>query len=63
MPHMNGLELVRSVREIGFKGRIVVMSGRLNREELKAYQNYDVSCFYHKPFEARQLALMLLQEH
>jgi YesN/AraC family two-component response regulator len=28
MPHMNGMELVRSVREIGFKGRIVVMSGR-----------------------------------
>ena len=29
MPQMNGLELVCFVRKIGFKGRIVVMSGHL----------------------------------
>ena len=35
MPHMNGLEFVCSLRKMGFKGRIVVMSGRLNVEELR----------------------------
>ncbi len=30
MPRMNGLEFVRSVRALGFKGRILVMSGRLS---------------------------------
>lgn len=61
MPNMNGLEFVRSLREMGFKGRIVVMSGRLNVEDLKAYQDYAISGFFHKPFETGLLATMLLQ--
>lgn len=61
MPHMNGLEFVRSVREIGFKGRIVVISGHLKAERLQAYQDYAISGFFHKPFETSLLATMLLQ--
>jgi DNA-binding response OmpR family regulator len=61
MPHMNGLELVRSLREIGFKGRIVVVSGNLKVEDLRAYQNYAISGFFHKPFEIGMLATILLQ--
>ena len=61
MPHMNGLEFVRAVREIGFKGRIVVMSGNLKAEDLRAYQDYAISGFFHKPFEISLLATMLLQ--
>ena len=61
MPHMNGLEFVRSAREMGFKGRIVVMSGRLKTDRLRAYQDYAVSGFFHKPFETSLLAAMLLQ--
>jgi CheY-like chemotaxis protein len=60
MPHMNGAEFVRSVREIGFKGRIVVMSGRLTVKDLRAYQDYAISGFFHKPFKTDLLATMLL---
>lgn len=61
MPHMNGLEFVRSVREIGYKGRIVIISGRLKTEDLQAYQKHAISGFFHKPFEMSLLATMLLQ--
>ncbi len=61
MPQMNGLEFVRSLREMGYKGRIVVMSGRLNVEDLHAYQEYAISGFFHKPFETSLLAAILLQ--
>jgi CheY-like chemotaxis protein len=61
MPHMNGRELVRSLREIGFKGRIVVMSGDFKREDLEAYRAHAISGFFHKPFEMDLLATMLLQ--
>lgn len=61
MPRMNGGELVRSLREIGFKGRIVVMSGNFKPEDLRAYHAHAVSGFFHKPFETDLLATMLLQ--
>jgi len=61
MPQMNGLEFVRSVREIGFHGRIVVISGHLKVEDLRAYQAHAISGFFHKPFEMSLLATMLLQ--
>jgi CheY-like chemotaxis protein len=61
MPHMNGLEFVRSVRELGFKGRIVVISSHLTTEDLRAYQDYAISGYFQKPFDASLLATMLLQ--
>jgi CheY-like chemotaxis protein len=61
MPQMNGAEFVRSVRGIGFQGRIVVMSGRLTVEDLGAYQDHAISGFFHKPFEMSLLAAMLMQ--
>jgi CheY-like chemotaxis protein len=61
MPRMNGFEFVRSVREIGFKGCIVVISSFLKTENLRSYQNYAISGFLHKPFDIRSLAEMLSQ--
>jgi DNA-binding NtrC family response regulator len=61
MPHMNGVALVSSVREIGFKGCIVVMSGRLTVMDLRAYEDYAIGGFFHKPFKADLLARMLSQ--
>jgi CheY-like chemotaxis protein len=61
MPQMDGAEFVRSVREIGFEGRIVVMSGRLTVKDLWVYQDYAISGFFHKPFQASLLATMLMQ--
>jgi CheY-like chemotaxis protein len=61
LPHMNGLEFVRAVREMGYKGRIVIMSGRLTVEELHAYEPHGISGFFSKPFEVGVLAALLLQ--
>ncbi|HEV3271248.1 MAG TPA: response regulator [Candidatus Methylacidiphilales bacterium] len=61
MPRMNGLELVRSLREMDFKGRIVVMSGHFRPEDLEAYRAYAISGFFRKPFEIDLLAAMLLR--
>jgi len=61
MPHMNGLEFIHSVREIGYKGRIIVMSGNFKPKDLRAYQAHAISGFFHKPFDIGLLATMLLQ--
>jgi CheY-like chemotaxis protein len=61
MPRMNGLEFVSSVREIGFKGRIVVISSLLKKEDSEAYQTHTISGFLRKPFDIKLLATMLLQ--
>lgn len=61
MPRMNGLELVRSVREHGFGGRIVVISSFLKTEDLRLYLKYEISSFLQKPFHIRSLATMLMR--
>jgi CheY-like chemotaxis protein len=61
MPHMGGLEFVRTVREFGFKGHIVVMSGRLKTEDFEAYDHHTIRGFFQKPFQTSLLATMLLQ--
>jgi CheY-like chemotaxis protein len=61
MPQMNGLAFVRSVWEMGYKGRIVLMSGRLTVEELREYAPHLISGFFHKPFQVSLLAAILLQ--
>jgi CheY-like chemotaxis protein len=51
MPEMNGLEFIRKVRALGYKGRILVMSGRLSASDLLPYQDCAVSGFLSKPFQ------------
>jgi CheY-like chemotaxis protein len=60
MPRMNGLELVRSVREMDFRGRIIIISSLLKTEDLRSYEEYTISGFFQKPFEISVLATMLL---
>jgi CheY-like chemotaxis protein len=61
LPQMNGLEFVRAVRQMGYRGRIVIMSGRLTVQELHAYEPLGISGFFSKPFEVGMLAALLLQ--
>jgi DNA-binding response OmpR family regulator len=62
MPGMNGLQFVRSLRALGFSGRVVVMSGRLSASDCRAYHDFAVSGFFQKPFEIGLLAEMLLSK-
>jgi FixJ family two-component response regulator len=62
MANRSGLEFVRSVRKMGYPGRIVVMAGRLDLETMRAYHEHASSGFFSKPFAASMLATMLRQE-
>ena len=59
MPKMGGLAFVQSVRDAGYKGRIVVMSGRLSTSELRSFETLRISGFFTKPFDVGMLATML----
>lgn len=49
MPRLNGLDLVRHVRRIGFKGKIMVFSSELNPLISGAYQQLGVDRMLFKP--------------
>jgi len=62
MPQMDGLGFLREVRDVGYKGHVVLMSGHLSVEELRSYADVNISGFFHKPFETQLLATMLRTE-
>ena len=55
MPRVNGLELVRRLRELSFSGKIIVLSAHLSAEVQKAYRALNVDRMIHKPFSVREL--------
>ena len=61
MPVMDGLEFIKQVRALGYKGRVLVMSGRFSASACQAYQDLEVSGFLSKPFDIGMVATMLLQ--
>lgn len=61
MPTMNGIALVKHLRAFDYRGRVLVMSGRLTASDGRAYQNYEVSGFLHKPFDVGMVATLLMQ--
>jgi CheY-like chemotaxis protein len=60
MLQMNGSTFIREVREMGYQGRIVLMSGNLRPEQFQDYALLGISGFFQKPFEISLLANMLL---
>jgi DNA-binding NtrC family response regulator len=60
MAGMSGLEFVSFARELGFEGTIVIMSGNLGAAELREYEQFSISGFFHKPFDIDRLAQMLI---
>jgi len=55
MPQMNGIDLVRHVRTLPYKGRIVVMSGRISDGDLRTLKELRVDRLLSKPFTTEQL--------
>ncbi|MDQ2868545.1 MAG: response regulator [Verrucomicrobiota bacterium] len=55
MPELDGLQLVRSLRERNFPGKIVVLSGYLNEKNRAAYDALAVDKMIPKPFDVEQL--------
>jgi DNA-binding NarL/FixJ family response regulator len=61
MPHMNGVGFIKRVRALGYKGRVLVMSGRFSASACQAYQNLEVSGFLSKPFDISMVATMIME--
>jgi DNA-binding response OmpR family regulator len=54
-PRMNGVELVRQLREAGFRGKTLVLSAHLSLENRAAYETLGVDGLLPKPFDLFQL--------
>lgn len=59
MPEMNGLELVRALRERSFAGSIIVQSARLTPGERAEYVGLGITRFIEKPVRPETLRAML----
>ena len=55
MPRLTGLELVSRLRAKNFGGKILVLSGHLSDEEIRAYEELNVDMMMSKPFDFDEL--------
>ena len=62
MSEMYGLELVKFLRETGFQGRIIVMSGGMAPQKLAKYRALGIDGFLAKPFGVTLLIDLLGRE-
>lgn len=60
MPGLGGEELVQRAQAAGFRGKIVVLSGRITREVEQRLRAAGVSALVQKPFEFERLKLLLV---
>ncbi len=59
LPGISGVELVHRLRDIGYKGRVVIYSGYFSREHETELKSLKVDHLLPKPFSRAQIALML----
>ena len=59
MPRMNGLDLVRRLRERKLVGKIIVLSAYLTKENIQAYEELQVDMMLAKPFDVGELQLAM----
>lgn len=55
MPRMTGLQLVHRLRAKNFAGKILVLSGHLSDEDIRAYEELNVDMMMSKPFDFDEL--------
>ncbi len=62
MAGMNGLGLVIKLRELGYPGRIAIVSSELNREVAEEYHQLGVNRILFKPVELSDLRALVVEE-
>jgi len=62
MAGLNGIGLVIKLREIGYPGRIAIVSSELNREVADEYRQLGVSRILYKPVELSDLRALVLED-
>ncbi|HMD62168.1 MAG TPA: response regulator [Opitutaceae bacterium] len=60
MAGLNGIGLVIKLREIGYPGRIAIVSSELNREVADEYHQLGVNRILYKPVELSDLRALVL---
>jgi len=61
MPGLSGVELVRTLRERHFSGKIMVLSAHLSADVRAAYEAMEVDALIEKPFSVKALRAKLDQ--
>ena len=61
MPRLTGVELVHEIRKRPFAGKIMVLSAHLLPDIRTAYEDLDVDVMIEKPFDIKELRVMLDQ--
>ncbi|MDO8544466.1 MAG: response regulator [Opitutaceae bacterium] len=59
MPLLNGLELVKQLRELGYSGRIIVVSSELSTDVHAEYERLNVDRILYKPIYPSALRQVL----
>jgi CheY-like chemotaxis protein len=62
MAGLNGIGLVLKLREIGYTGRIAIVSSELNREVADEYHQLGVARILYKPVELSDLRSLVLED-
>jgi two-component system response regulator YesN len=55
MPYMNGPDAFKAIRKIDPAMRFIMMSGFINKNDLKDVMNETLTAFVQKPFSDEQL--------
>jgi DNA-binding response OmpR family regulator len=61
LPDGTGAEFSELLRESGYKGRIIVLSGLLTEKDQALYEKSAVAGFFRKPFKLQTLVQTLLK--
>jgi CheY-like chemotaxis protein len=62
MAGLNGIGLVIKLREIGYPGKIAIVSSELNREVAEEYRQLGVSKILYKPVELADLRALVVED-
>jgi CheY-like chemotaxis protein len=62
MAGLNGIGLVIKLREIGYPGKIAIVSSELNREVAEEYHELGVKRILYKPVELSDLRALVLED-
>lgn len=62
MAGLNGIGLVIKLREIGYTGKIAIVSSELNREVAEEYHLLGVTRILYKPVELSDLRALVLED-
>jgi len=59
MPRLTGVELVHEIRQRPYSGKIMILSAHLSADVRSAYEELDVDVMIDKPFDIKELRVML----